>query len=406
MSVPTGTRGARLEWVEVLRGGASLAVVLFHSMIVLWVGLTAFHGSGSHGNFDRLAAYLSWPAHYGYVGVMLFFVLSGFVIHLPYAGGERPLGIRAFYVRRFVRLYPPYAAALALSILVASHVHVDRHATLDASTLVRSFVFLQNYPHLGGKVAELAWLQPAGNIALWSLPVEFELYLVYPIVLHLTRRFGLSIALASIAGVSLVATFADIFIARPSGQTANVANYLPTFLHYWIVWFAGAWLAERFALGAAPRWNVAWTVVFVASTALAIVDRQRLLPFDVGDFVIALVFVSAIVWILSNEAHSRRFARLGPLAKIGDFSYSLYLIHMPILLIILALWERTHPIRPTNYLASVVAVVLIIPIAFGFWYLFEKPSIALAKRLSRNVERRRPSALQAELGFDTGGPRG
>jgi len=393
VNLPLAPKRSRLGWVDAMRGIAALAVALFHGMLVLWVGVNAVHGHPA-SRFDRLASYLSWPTHYGYVGVMLFFVLSGFVIHLPYAAGSRRFAFGSYFVRRFLRIYPPYAAALVLSLIVATHVHTNRPAMLDAGILEKSFFFLQNYPHWGGPSAELAWLQPAGNIALWSLPVEFELYLVYPLVLWLMDRFTLTTAMLAVAGVSLAASLVDIFVAHPRGLMPNWANYVPTFAHYWIVWCAGVWLAEKFARDEMPAWNLRWSLLFGASAIFGIANRRPLLPNDIGDFVLMIVFVCAMVWMASRGDRAGRFGNANPLVRLGDISYSLYLIHMPVFLCLLALWMRFHPAgAPTNYLVSVAAALFAIPVAYAFSLLFERPSIALGKRLGRSIDGRSASPV-------------
>ena len=387
MNLPLAPKRARLDWVDAMRGVAALAVALFHGIIVLWVG-AGVAGGHSSSRFDRLASYLSWPAHYGYVGVMLFFVLSGFVIHLPYAGGKRPFAFGSYFVRRFLRIYPPYAAALVLSIVVATHVHVAHAMPVGGALLARSFLFLQNYPHTGGPYAELSWLQPAGNVALWSLPVEFELYLLYPLVLRLMHRLTLTKAMLVIGAVSLAASFLDIFVADPSGHTTNWANYLPAFMHYWIVWCAGAWLAEKYARAEMPQWNRIWAIVFVASGLLAIANRRPLLPNDFGDYVLTVVFVCAMVWMASPAG--LRVGAGNPFVKLGDISYSLYLIHMPIFLTMLAVWAHFHAgAAPRNYLVSVAAALIAIPISYAFALAFERPSMALGKRLGSALDGRR-----------------
>ena len=387
----------RLGGIDALRGVAALAVVLFHSMLTLYAGVFALHARAG-SRFDRIASYLSWPTHYGYVGVMLFFVLSGFVIHLPYAAGKRRFIFGSYLARRALRIYPPYVAALALSVVVATHVRVAHVAPFDARTALKAVFFLQNYPHWGGSGAELAWLQPAGNLALWSLPVEFELYLAYPLLLQLMRCFSLTDTMLVAGVLSLAASFAEIFIARPAGggRAPNLANYLPTFVHYWIVWCAGAWLAEKYARRDMPQWSVRWTIAFAASALLTIANRRPLLPNDISDYVLTIVFVCAIVWLESRGLLAG--SGLGrPLVRLGDMSYSLYLVHMPIFIVMAAVWTHSHgSALPANYLISVGAALVAIPIAYAFSLLFERPSIALSALAGRALDRRIPLAASAQ----------
>ena len=101
--------GARLERIDQLRGVAALAVVVCHAAV------SAYRGAPNLGGAP-------WPwLGFGYLGVPLFFVISGFCIHLPQArllaspAAGRPAW-RRFFARRFWRLYPPYLAAIAVAL--------------------------------------------------------------------------------------------------------------------------------------------------------------------------------------------------------------------------------------------------------------------------------------------------
>src|ERR1700759_3869328 len=105
--------GSHSLWIDALRGIAAAWVILYHSRMNLWVGLrekqnkpTAFPLS------DRLFAKLSVLAALGGGAVMLFFVISGFCVHAPYAGGNKQFQVRQYSIRRGFRILPPYLAAV------------------------------------------------------------------------------------------------------------------------------------------------------------------------------------------------------------------------------------------------------------------------------------------------------
>jgi peptidoglycan/LPS O-acetylase OafA/YrhL len=391
----------RVEWIDELRGIAALAVALVHSMTVLWLGLRGQpRGHGLPQLFDRVMAVLSIPAHYGYAGVMLFFLLSGFVIHLPFAGGRRPFEFVPYLTRRFFRIYPPYLVALLISLAIgaflpSAYVFQLHLTSMDMGHVLRSFFLLQNYPHGGGPGMELAAYQPASNMALWSLPVEMELYLAYPLLLLGLRAIPMARLALGVAAVSIVATIVDVWIAAPDGSASNVANFQPTFLHYWVIWAAGAWLAERVATRTVPAWRTPYWIALGILTVAALLARPKFhLAYDFEEFLWAGVFFLAFLRLLQANV-SKKFAVFRPLAGIGLVSYSLYLIHVPTFLVIAALWGLGHTQLSANFGFCLVAVALVVPVAAVMYVLVERPSIALGRRLS---ERKTNGAVTPHVG--------
>ena len=110
----------KLPGLDVLRGFAALGVAWFHSRVDLWVGFKAIHADpASYSTFDWALSYFSLPVSQMGGVVMLFFVLSGFCIHLPIASKNRSPNWRAYAVRRFLRIYPAYLIVLLLCLLAA-----------------------------------------------------------------------------------------------------------------------------------------------------------------------------------------------------------------------------------------------------------------------------------------------
>lgn len=108
----------RLQSIDALRGVAALGVVLYHAVMQTTNSVP--------GNFFRWPVKLvQFASSFGYIGVFLFFVISGFCIHLQWAksraNGQQPaIQFGAFWRRRFRRLYPPYLIAFALFLLMAA----------------------------------------------------------------------------------------------------------------------------------------------------------------------------------------------------------------------------------------------------------------------------------------------
>ena len=94
-------------------------VIVFHSRVTLWVGFIQIRKSPElYSPFDRLVAWLSLPVACGGSAVMLFFLISGFCIHVPYAASSRDFGFRQYALRRSLRIIPPYLFAVTLTWLL------------------------------------------------------------------------------------------------------------------------------------------------------------------------------------------------------------------------------------------------------------------------------------------------
>src|SRR5579871_3589969 len=83
------------EWIDILRGFAAMWVIVYHSRVALWVGFHEIRSApGTYSSLDRFLAWFSFPAACGGSALMLFFLISGFCIHLPYAANSRPFNFK------------------------------------------------------------------------------------------------------------------------------------------------------------------------------------------------------------------------------------------------------------------------------------------------------------------------
>ena len=172
----------KLPAVDVLRGIAALGVTWFHSRVDLWVGFKAIHADPTaYSRLEWALSFFSLPASQMGGMVMLFFVLSGFCIHLPVAKKKHLPNWKAYALRRFFRIYPPYLVTLVSCFLVAWLLRTSWQPS-EQKLYGASAALLQNWFYAGGQVGM--------NPSLWSIPVEVEFYLVYPLLLLIWHRFG------------------------------------------------------------------------------------------------------------------------------------------------------------------------------------------------------------------------
>lgn len=351
----------RLGVINALRGLSALAIVLHHVRIPLWVGWTEISTHPEqYSLFDRVMAYLSLPCPFFGHAVMLFFVLSGFCIHYPYAGQARAFAPKSYAIRRTLRIYPPYLAAVVLSGFVTYLFH-HRWGIGDPAgeNFLRSAFMTQNYPPNAGQIL--------CNPALWSLPVEMELYLVYPLFYFCLKRYGLrtSMSLALLfSAVTSVLAFQDV----------EWSYY--NFSRYWLIWCGGAWIAEKLATDALPTCGRGWTTITLLSLVLAmngVVQDWNLIE---QQLTWGLFFFLMLAWSLRHMPYSEdNPSSIGKAMNgLGSISYSLYLTHYPFL-VICGMWIERDLLgaKPTNFLVPLAFTGLAIVFATVFYLLIERP---------------------------------
>lgn len=357
---------SHLDEIDILRGVAALGVTLFHARVAWWVGWREIQANpGDYSAFDRAMAWLSVPTPFLGSFVMLFFVISGFCVHRPSSAGGLHAG--SYFSRRLLRIYPPYLAAAALSLWAS----VWLGETLTTGKCVSVLLLAQNY--MSGWSMPVSAGQPAGNPALWSIPVEVELYLAYPVVRWLIARWGWSGALTTVGGVSALAL---------AGYHAGARVLEGNFAMYWILWCAGAWLRERWAEGVLREPPVGLAV----AAGLALATAAALSVRGVGG-VTQVCWGVVYFWILWKvlAAPAAGFAGRRLLSALGDWSYSLYLLHFPLLFVTGAAWVALAGRKPASFLITLAVCVAILPAVWLFYRAVERPSHRLARQWGRRA---------------------
>ncbi|HZO89206.1 MAG TPA: acyltransferase [Chthonomonadaceae bacterium] len=359
----------RLDYLDGLRGLAALYVVLFHAYIEInW----HWDGGGLPAWALRAA---SWMV-YGHYAVAVFIVLSGYCLMLPVArsaDGKLRGGVGEYLKRRARRILPPYYAALVLSLLLIRTVpgmnersYSNWNWALPAFTpgvLWSHFLLVHNL--------SFAW---AGKInpPMWSVATEWQIYFIFPaLLLPVWRRLGLIAAVAVGFAVGLG-------------------------LH-WLFWpytiEASFWYIGLFALGMAGavvgfsekpqvrawRERAPWGLIAALAAAVFVavaiwrpewVRRQIGLDMVVGTATVALI-IACTRHLTERPATPRslilRLLGARPVVGLGTFSYSLYLVHAP-LLSMLNMFLKTFWLTPIQIFGLLLVVG--VPLSVGLAYLF------------------------------------
>jgi peptidoglycan/LPS O-acetylase OafA/YrhL len=350
----------RLHALDGLRGLAALAVVVLH----VWMYTDAnFPRPGRTDLLDRTIGELR-------IAVVLFFVLSGFLLAQPWVRGRAP-HLGRYAVRRFARIAPAYWAAVLGSLLI---LHGTGHGRdIDLHDLPKFMFFVANvFPETRNQ------LDPP----LWSLHIEVSFYVVLPLIgLALLRaKRPLLVCLALIAAGLAWATAGTVH-AWPPEATWTLPSYVGAFA----AGIAAATLPSRPRLALA---TVAAGTVAVVANAVWHSGGTGTLGHAVGDLPAALGFAAIIHGIAARPG---RLLSSAPLRALGTLSFGIYLWHMPVLYLL-----QIHARFPERFLP---ALAWVLPgtflAAIASWFLIEKPAIALSGRaLARPTAREVPAIAE------------
>jgi peptidoglycan/LPS O-acetylase OafA/YrhL len=304
----------------------------------------------------------------GYLGVDFFFVLSGFIItHVYFASLASPSrsAVQIFLWHRLIRLYPVHITVLAglvavVSVASAADFTLNYPQEWQWNSLLCQLALL----HAWGVTASPGWNAPS-----WSISAEWFAYLLFPLLapaLMWVRERGIAllIAVAALAATALLFAMAD--------WRLNTWVGAPALTRVFGEFVCGAALCRAIALSSKlplPRGDILAAGAFVAFLVGASVGLQ--------DFALVALLALTILGTALSSGHVTRILGSGALVWLGEISYSAYMVHFPVLIVMRRFWERLGFAQwqaAGHVFAFTATVVLILALAAMLFYVVERPA--------------------------------
>jgi len=381
--------------IDFFRGFAALSVFISH--FLGWVSVDQSTYIVFKRGFES-AMKLFQQSGEGHPGVICFIVLSGFCIHLPYRskkleGIQPKKEIRKFFIRRFMRIFPLFllASLLGIALIILTDGSPVQTLTEQFSGSTRADITWQN---ILLKLSTLAEFRVSGypqtylgNAPLASVVTEIWLYICYPFFFYVLRKKGWGNLL--LLTLLLYSIFPLIYLYL--GREPGYSWWLFSIFNYYILWTWGAYLCEvTFDVIKIDRkkiYSIWWISIlgYFLCLVLLYAFHWHLIKY-VRMLLLAGAFGSMLS-ILIHPAYRPDFLKLPTIVRpvyraicyLGDFSYSLYAIHAP--LIFLALWSVAN--YGLNNKILMVFPLLVLSLSLLTYRLIEMPTHKLAKQLTK-----------------------
>lgn len=372
----------RIEQLDSVRGLAALTVFFCH-LPLLSMGVT--------GVFDNILKATGLINGHG--AVMLFFVLSGFVLSLPFLKKDK-IDYKPYLIKRYFRIYIPYLISIFFAMFL-SYMFINNEVTgINEfskkwwNTPLDLNLFLQHVFFLGNIYSD------SFNGVVWSLIHELRISLVFPFIVLLVKRLYLKSIFLICLLLSSVSVINNIFNLQSSN--GFLITYFDS-VHYTSLFVLGSVLAKyreivinffktkhsniRIGLFITSiiLYNFSSSVFYILQHSLGL---GFLSPVSIilGEYGMAIAGVGFLTIAMSSK-RVEKFLITKPISFLGKISFSLYLYHLPIILASVYLLNN----KTSLWLIAAFAFAVSIIISYVAWYFIEQPAMKIGKRLANNI---------------------
>jgi peptidoglycan/LPS O-acetylase OafA/YrhL len=307
------------------------------------------------------------PEEIGAAGVLIFFVHTSLVLMMSLSRLESrgESLVKAFYIRRFFRIYPLAVVCVATIVIF----HLPRapwwpQPPLSLSTIVANLTLTTNLVY-----------KDVVTSPLWSLPIEVQMYVALPFIYLIGRRYGLN----GIIVIVVLACVAGRILPRVSGRL-DIASYAPAFMAGVLTYFMG------YGRRARPLPFIVWPLTVIAGILYFAYGAPRQWPRIVDAW--GLCFLIALVAPFCRELTFKPLAQAA--AIIAKYSYGIYLTHL------YAIWVAFVVLKGQSVVLQwATLVVLFAGLPVLLFHTVESPMIGIGARIAKRFRARGAAATGA-----------
>lgn len=316
-------------------------------------------------------AWLSIPTPFLGYAILLFFLISGFCIHYPNTLSDSKPCWKIYFKRRFWRIYPTYLIAILLTSVISYFCHIQwGDIDWNFERILRVATVSQNYPPGNGQFLT--------NPSLWTIPLEIEFYVLYPLAFFCILKFGFFTLLILSVGFSVL----GIYLTKIGLHWVSFTS-----LFLWPSWLLGAWIASLHRESKLSKLKILpVSSILILFLIIALASRlQKWEEWTQYAGWTGFYFALFLVFLHFEKSISRRRENLffKSLAWLGKISFSLYLIHFPLFKLFGFMHRSYFDEKPANFLISLAYLIPVCLLAWIFYRLIELPIHKWSKRLTK-----------------------
>ena len=374
----------RISELDALRGVAAFIVLIGHCFAIYPPVYDIFNSRSTSNPSYLLKSFTFSPLHIfwnGHAAVILFFILSGFVLSVSHYHGPK-FYYPGYLIKRLCRLYIPYIIIVTISVLLINFYqgkHGIENVSYPYDESWSSKINITDYLKLlilTGKIDVV-------DLPLWTIIIEIKISIILPVFIMLIKK------LSFIKNLLLI--LVCIVIVKLS-MHVSVISYIPDFkILYFLPFFLAGSVLYRFRVEIMSlkinnmatqlilycliltlcnwEWIIVWIIKY---------DKNSIY-YMINDYIVAFGCILLMIVTISNVGAIKKILNTKALQFLGQISYSLYLVHVIVIMFILYSFRSAENI----FLVPLIIVATLL-FSYAYYLYIEQPSIKLGKYLAAN----------------------